>query len=147
MAVIVVEAGESSGALITAHFAAEQGREVFAVPGSVHSKVSRGTNRLIRDGAIPFLALTDVLEALNLELIARQETIEDYLPEDELERIIYESLSADPIHVDDISTACDLPVSKITATLAMLELKGQARQVGGMHFIRIRETMRKYRVE
>jgi DNA processing protein len=147
LAVIVVEAGESSGALITAHFAAEQGRDVFAVPGSVHSKASRGTNRLIRNGAVPFLSLTDVLESLNLELIARQESVEDFLPEDEVERKIYETLSADPIHVDDIRAACDLPVSKITASLAMLELKGQARQVGGMHFIRVREVKHEYRVD
>jgi DNA processing protein len=147
MAVIVVEAGQSSGALITAHFAAEQGREVFAVPGSVHSKVSRGTNRLIRNGAIPFLSLNDVLEVLNLELIARQESVEDYLPEDEVERMIYEKLSADPVHVDDIQAECGLPVSKITASLAMLELKGQARQVGGMNFVRVREPLRAYRVE
>jgi DNA processing protein len=147
MAVIVVEAGQSSGALITAHFAAEQGREVFAVPGSVHSKVSRGTKRLIRNGAIPFLSLNDVLEVLNLELIARQESVEDYLPEDEVERMIYEKLSADPVHVDDIQAECGLPVSKITASLAMLELKGQARQVGGMNFVRVREPLRAYRVE
>ena len=69
------------------------------------------------------------------------------LPEDELERIIYRTLSADPIHVDDIRAACDLPVSKITASLAMLELKGQVRQVGGMQFIRVRETTHEYRVE
>jgi DNA processing protein len=147
LAVIVVEAGVSSGALITAHFAAEQGRDVFAVPGSIHSKASRGTNRLIRDGAIPYLSLNDVIEALNLELIARQESVEDYLPEDEVEKLVFERLSTDPIHVDEIQAACGLPVSKITASLAMLELKGQARQVGGMHFIRVRELQREYRVE
>jgi DNA processing protein len=147
MAVIIVEAGESSGALITANFAAEHGREVFSVPGSIHSKTSRGTNRLIRNGAIPYLALDDVLEVLNLELIARQEMVEDYLPEDDVERMIYEKLSADPLHVDDIQAACGLPISKITASLSMLELKGQARQVGGMHYVRIRELKREYRVE
>ncbi len=147
LAVIVVEAGVSSGALITAHFAAEQGRDVFAVPGSIHSKASRGTNGLIRDGAIPYLSLNDVIEALNLELIARQESVEDYLPEDEVEKLVFEKLSTDPIHVDDIQAACGLPVSKITASLSMLELKGQARQVGGMHFIRVRELQREYRVE
>lgn len=147
MAVIVIEAGRSSGALITANFAAEQGREVFAVPGSIHSRASRGTNRLIRNGAIPYLSLNDVLEVLNLELIARQESVDDFLPEDEAERMILEKLSADPIHVDALQEACELPISKITASLAMLELKGQARQVGGMHFIRVREPQREYRIE
>lgn len=147
LAVIVVEAGESSGALITANFAAEQGRDVFAVPGNIHSRASKGTNRLILNGAIPFLSIVDVLEALNLELIARQEQVEDYLPEDDIESVIYAKLSSEPIHVDELQVQCDLPVSKITASLAMLELKGQARQVGGMHYVRARETQAAYRVE
>ena len=147
LAVIIVEAGESSGALITANFAAEQGRDVFAVPGNIHSRASKGTNRLILNGAIPFLSIVDVLEALNLELIARQEQVEDYLPEDDVERVVYAKLSSEPIHVDELQVQCDLPVSKITASLAMLELKGQARQVGGMHYIRARETQAAYRVE
>ena len=87
------------------------------------------------------------MEALNLELIARQEQVEDYLPEDDTERVIYDKLSSEPIHVDELQVQCDLPVSTITASLAMLELKGQARQVGGMHYIRARETKMVYRVD
>lgn len=147
LAVIVVEAGESSGALITANFAAEQSRDVFAVPGNIHSRASKGTNRLIYKGAIPFLSIVDVLETLNLELIARQEQVEDYLPENDIESVIYEKLSSQPIHVDELQVQCDLPVSTISASLAMLELKGQARQVGGMHYVRARETQAVYRVD
>lgn len=147
LAVIVVEAGSSSGALITANFAAEQGREVFAVPGTIHSKASRGTNRLILNGATPYLSVNDVLEALNLELISRQENVEDYLPEDDVEAVIYEKLTQDPIHVDDLQVSCGIPVSVITATLSMLELKGRVRQVGGMHYVKVNEPISSYRVE
>jgi DNA processing protein len=145
--VVVVEAGGGSGALITANFAVEQGRDVFAVPGDINRPASRGTNRLIRLGAHPLLAPDDVLEALNLELIARQELAPPKVPEDETERRILEVLSSEPLHVDELQQRCDLPVSQITASLTMLELKGRARQVGGMHYIRASELRATYRVE
>lgn len=145
--VVIIEAGESSGALITAHFAAEQGREVFAVPGSIHSQASKGTNRLILDGARPLLAVEDVLETLNLDTIARQEVLESFLPEDDIEQLIYSKLSSEPTHVDELIARCDLPAATINASLTMLELKGRARQVGGMHYVRVREEKLAYRVD
>jgi len=139
MAVIVVEAGERSGALITADFAAEQGREVFAVPGDIHRTTSEGVNRLIQSGARPLIHTEDVLEALNLEVTARQEVISQILPEDKTERLILEILGMEPIHVDDLKESCALPISQITATLAMLELKGRVKKLSGMQYIKIRE--------
>src|SRR5512142_2180111 len=68
-AVIVVEASEESGALITATFAAEQGREVFSVPGSIYAPQSKGANRLIRDGAHPLIKFEEILHVLNLERV------------------------------------------------------------------------------
>lgn len=147
LAVIIVEAGEGSGALITAHFAAEQGREVFSVPGSILSRASRGTNRLIQNGANLLTSVEDVLEALNLDLVARQELASHELPEDVSEREILEALTGDPLHVDDLKTRCGLPISEVTAALAMLELKGRVRQVGGMRYVRVREQKGTYRVE
>ncbi|HLA07581.1 MAG TPA: DNA-processing protein DprA, partial [Anaerolineales bacterium] len=66
LAVVVVEAGETSGALITAEFAAEQGREIFAVPGSILAPQSKGTNKLIQNGALPLLTVTDLMQALDI---------------------------------------------------------------------------------
>jgi DNA processing protein len=147
LAVVIVEAGEGSGALITADFAAEQGREVFAVPGSIYSRASRGTNQLIRSGARPLVGFEDVLEALNLDVVVRQEEVSLELPEDETEATILAALSSEPVHVDEIQARCGLPAAQVSASLAMLELKGRARQVGGMHYVRARERGARYQVE
>jgi DNA processing protein len=147
LVVVIVEAGESSGALITAEFAADQGREVFSVPGSIYSPASRGTNRLIQSGARPLLSADEVLEALNLDVLSRQETVSEALPEDETERRLLQALSAEPLHVDELGALCRLPVSQVSASLAMLELKGRVRQVGGMHYVRAREPRAEYRVD
>lgn len=147
LATIVIEAGKSSGALITADFAVEQGREVFAVPGNINSPNSMGTNRLIRDGAHPYIELEDVLEVLNLELAVRQQAVQQQLPADKTERELLEHLSAEPIHIDALQEQLGRPVSKITAALALLELKGHVRQVGGMHYVLAREQGPRYTVE
>jgi DNA processing protein len=146
-AVVVVEAGEGSGALITADFGAEQGREVFAVPGSIYSRSSRGCHRLIENGARPLIGFEDVLEALNMEAAVMADHQPERLPEDETERSVIRCLSAEPVHVDELHVRSGLPVATLTAALAMLELKGLARQVGGMHYVRLRETGSPYRVD
>ncbi len=96
----MVEAGESSGALITADFAAEQGRDVFAVPGRIHDRASRGANRLIASGAFPMVSTDALLEALNLEMVTRQVAASRLLPANATERGILESLGDDPLHID-----------------------------------------------
>jgi DNA processing protein len=147
LAVVVVEAGATSGALLTADFAAEQGREVLAVPGSIYNRASAGCNRLIQNGARPLLAAIDVVEALDLEVTLRQSDARQHLPEDSVERQVMGTLSQDPTHVDDVAARCGLPVSQVSACLTMLELKGRARQVGGMSFVAVNEPRPVYRVE
>lgn len=147
LAVIVVEAGASSGALITADFALDQSRDVFAVPGDLYKPSSEGTNRLIQMGAHPLLSPEDVLEVLNLELVARQEQIATEMPEDDVERLVYKALGKEPVHVDELRAQCGLPVEEITASLAMLELKGRAKQVGGMQYVRAHESSAPYRID
>jgi DNA processing protein len=143
-AVIVVEAGHSSGALITASFAADQGREVFAVPGNITSPGSKGTNRLIRDGAIPLLDPEQVLEALELTMVAEQRAARVVLPADAVEAQLFEALGNEPLHIDEIRTRTEIPIEKVTATLALMELKGMVRQVGGMQYIALREVKEAY---
>jgi DNA processing protein len=141
LGVLVVEGDVKSGALITARQALEQNREVFAVPGSIYSPASRGTNKLIQDGeAKPTLEVQDVLAELNLSMAAHQIEMTELMPADENESVILRHLSAQPAHVDDLRRECGLPIATVTSTLAMLELKGLVRQVGRMNYVRAREA-------
>jgi DNA processing protein len=142
-----VEAGTKSGALITASFAVDQGREVFAVPGSIMAPRSQGTNRLICQGARPLLKPVEVLEALNHTRIVEQQSARMVLPSDPVELQIYNLMSAEPVHIDEISDESHLSIDKVSATLAMMELKGMVRHVGGMRYMVIRDSALEYQVE
>ena len=136
LGVIVVEAAEESGALITADFALEQGREVFAVPGNIYSKASKGAHRLIQQGAKLVTCVEDVLEELQLQQVTQQALTREALPQDDTERAVWEALSHEPIHIDELSRILDLPIPMLSAALMVMELKGMARHVGGMNYIK-----------
>jgi DNA processing protein len=144
LAVVVVEAGETSGALITAHFAAEQGRDVFAVPGNILAPQSQGTNRLVQQGAQPLLHVKDLLEALDLNAIVEHKAARSVLPANAMEAQLLGALGAEPLHVDDIRSKTGLPIEQVSATLALMELKGMVRQVGGMNYVAVREESARY---
>lgn len=146
LATVVVEAGESSGALITATFAAEQGREVFAVPGPIYAPQSKGTNRLIHQGAQPLLDPVNILESLNLRKVDHYKQASLLLPVDELESKLMEILNLEPVHIDDIQSKAGYPVEKVSAALTMMELKGMVRQVSGMTYLAIHEEMEAYQI-
>jgi DNA processing protein len=139
LGVIVVEAGDRSGAGITARFALEQGRDVFAVPGNIYSPASVGTNRLIQQGAKLVIGVDDVLEELNLAMVLEHSAVQLALPETEDESAIFANLSAQPVHVDDLSRSTGLSSSVVSSTLTLMELKGMVRQVGGMNYVVARE--------
>lgn len=144
LAVIVIEAGERSGALITARFAADQGRDVFAVPGNIYAAQSKGTNRLIQQGAQPLLTPEDVLAALDLTFISEQRAARSFLPVDPVEEVLLNQLTQEPCHIDELSRAVKIPVAEISASLTLMELKGMVRQVGGMHYVAVGEAQRQY---
>jgi len=147
IATLVVEAGVESGALITAKFALEQGREVFAVPGSIYAVQSTGTNRLIQDGARPLLHPREILEALNLNRVVEHRAARSALPSDPIEARLFQALGPEPVHVDELCRQTELPIEKVTATLALMELKGMARQAGGMSYVRVHEQPAEYRAK
>lgn len=147
LGVIIVEAGVTSGALITADYAAEQGREVFAVPGNIFHRGSQGTNRLIQQGAKLVMSVEDVLEELNLTMISQQAEIRAVIPEDETEALLLKHISSEPVHVDEIGRQSGLSIAQVTSTLTMMELKGMVRQVGGMNYVLARESGVEYIVD
>ncbi len=147
LGVLVVEADESSGAMITAHLALEQDREVFAIPGSILSPASRGTNHLIQEGAKLVRSYTDILEELNLTAVARQIEIAEVIPSSDTESILMRQLSAQPAHIDEVCRSSGLPVATVSSTLAMMELKGMVKQVGPMNYVLAREAREEYRVK
>jgi len=147
LGVLVVEAGETSGAMITARLALEQNREVFAVPGSILSATSRGTNHLIQEGAKLVSEYTDILEELNLTAVAHQIEIKEIIPASDTESLLLKQLGAEPTHIDEVCRSSGLPTSVVSSTLAMMELKGLVKQVGAMNYVLSREAREAYRVK
>ncbi len=143
-AVLIMEAGEKSGAMITAAFAADQGREVFAVPGSIYSPQSKGTNQLIREGAHILLSGQDVLEVLNLENVLELQTARNVLPANATEAKLMDVLGNEPLYIDDIYSVSTLPIELVTSTLTLMELKGMVRKIGPMRYMAIHENRADY---
>lgn len=144
---LVTEAGESSGALITADLALEQNRDVLAVPGSVFSPSSVGTNNLIKQGAKLVQTCQDILEELNLRAVAQQLEFKEIIPASDTESLLLKKLSAEPSHIDEICAGSGLPVSTVSSTLAMMELKGLVKSAGSMKYILAREAREIYGVK
>jgi DNA processing protein len=139
-AVVVVEATKNSGSLITAAQALEQGRDLFAVPGSVNSFKSTGCHFLIKQGAGLVENADDILEEIGLNQPFRSKTDtfknEIILPMNEPEKIIYNLIGDYPMHIDQIAYQGNLEPQEVSSTLTRMELKGIIRQLPGKMFIR-----------
>jgi DNA processing protein len=140
---LVVEAPKRSGALITAEYALNQGREVFAVPGRIDSETSGGTHELIKQGAKLVESVEDILDELpayTLEPLTKEdveieeERMELQLSEDE--KAVWKVVGSSSIHIDNIARGATLPAYKVSAALVMLELKGLVQQSAGKMFTR-----------
>jgi DNA processing protein len=149
LGVVVVEAPESSGALLTADCAAEQGRDVFAVPGKVTSPASLGANRLIQAGAKLVIGAEDVMDELNLTRTAVETSVlvETIAPSDPTEAALAGHLSDEPLHIDDLCRLTGLPIMQVSSALALMELKGMVRRAEGMHYILARGGGDLYRLD
>lgn len=134
--VVIVEAGDRSGALITAKFAADQGRDVFAVPGSILHPGSSGCNTLIQQGAIPLLTVNDILNHLNLEQVLSQQAARTTIPADPQEADLLRHLNQEPMHLDDLVRQSAMPAPQVAGLLTVMELKGLVRQVGSLSYVR-----------
>lgn len=146
MGVVVTEAAQGSGSLITARLAAEQGREVFALPGFVKSENSRGPNGLIKQGAKLVETVEDVLEELLPQLQGElRDRVAAWAPEaaapqapvQEDEAAIYARLSFEPVHIDALVASTGLPAATVMAALLRMELAGSLRRLPGQCVVRI----------
>lgn len=133
LGVVIVQAGESGGALITADFALEQGREVFAVPGEIDNPLSRGTHRLIKQGARLVEGIGDVLEELGIPTAREHHRTNNSnkVSLSSREKRVLLQLGFSPMSTDDIVIATGFLVSRVTTTLVSLELKGIVTRVTG----------------
>ncbi len=140
---IVVEAADRSGALITIRHASEQGRECFAVPGPVDSRLSRGCHRLIQDGAKLVAEVDDVLDELGplIESVRHEDGGETRnvaeLQLNEIEQQVLQAIAVDPTSIDDVVQATGLPVARVLATLSVLEMRRLVRRVSGVLVCRV----------
>jgi len=143
--ILVVEAAAKSGALITADFALEQGREVFAIPGNVHSFLSSGCHNLIKQGAKLVNDYKDIIEEIEEEgsfcennsetnTNREQEIVKELTV---FERKFLTFISTEPLHIDEIADLTELPQAKVNEILLSLELKNIIREIEGKRFIRI----------
>ncbi len=140
LGVLVAEAPIRSGALNTVSHAIEQGRDVFAVPHNIFSPTGSGCNLLIQDGAKLVADVEDILDELDVSHLNVQTRIlaQEIQPANEAEGVVFQQLSADPVHVDIIVRQTQLPTATVTSTLTMLELKGLAESAGPMQYCRAR---------
>lgn len=132
---LVVEAGEKSGSLITAKMALESNREVFAIPGSIFSDNSVGSHNLLRMGAKIVTGLKDILEELGLAEDNRRKPTSPKVPTNPEEEKLLKVLSAEPLHIDNISKLAKLQTATVSSSLAIMELKGWTKNVGGQNYI------------
>jgi DNA processing protein len=134
----VVEAPMKSGAMLTVEHAVQQNRDVFAVPGTIFSDPSKGTNWLIQQGAKLVPSAKDVLDELNIVVLEDQLPLVEPQVDDETERRILATLGEEPLHIDDVTRTTGLTSPVVASTLSLTELKGLVRQAGSMQYVQAR---------
>lgn len=132
---LIIEAPAESGALITAKYALEQNREVFAVPGSIYNHNSEGANSLIKQGAIVVTDAQDILTALDLKSVSQYINAQQIVPETAEEEILLKILNHDPLHIDKVAQQTSLAISAVAATLTVMEIKGKVKNLGGQNYV------------
>lgn len=132
LGLIIIEAKEKSGTLITANYAATQGKEVFSLPGNINSIYSRGTNALIRDGAKIITDVSDIVEEIpDLRMVREniKKIDKDLSRLSDDEKVVYELIVLQPMSIDEISQVAHMPISLLMSVITMLELKGIATEI------------------
>jgi DNA processing protein len=134
-ATLIIEAQKKSGALTTANFALENGREIFCIPQNINSLTSEGTNELLKNGANLVTSSDDILDALNLQLEKKCVKNNKIQAENEQEEIILKHLDKTPLHIDKIIKKTGLSSQTVNSTLSFMEIKGMIENLGNMTYI------------
>ena len=134
--VLIVEAGENSGSLITAACAVEQNRDVFAVPDSIFSPYSTGANNLIKRGAKPVTEADDILGDWLCQGELKLNKKELLETADEIEKIILDKLSFEPLHLDKLTELCQIKINMLSSKLMIMEMKGLVRSIDGGKYMK-----------
>jgi DNA processing protein len=143
LGVVVVEADDRSGALITARHAGEQGRDVFAVPGPIDQRTSRGCHRLIQDGAKLVTCVDDILDELSSLIKPVETTTGSQLRHvaeiklNDIERRILDAIDSSATQIDDIVERANLPVHQVLSTVSVLEMRRLVRRLSGTQVMRV----------
>jgi DNA processing protein len=139
LGVVVVEAAHDSGSLITADFAADQGRDVFAIPGNIEHEGSKGPHKLIREGAKLVEDYRDILEELAIPPLAPAEINAALTGQmNPLEQKVYEVLTREPVHVNQIQRRAELAAAQVNYVLTQLELKGVVKRFPGQLYLKVK---------
>lgn len=133
--IIVVEAGAKSGSLITANLAIDQGKDVIVVPGPIFSEQSKGTNKLIQDGACPFVDIQDVFRLLNEKFLSGQ-SFQEKGKYSSTERQIMDIICNFPIHIDEIIKSTDIDIERLYNVLFELQLKNEIMCLAGNYYVK-----------
>lgn len=131
---LIVEAGEKSGALITADLALEQNRDVFAIPGSIFSSTSRGTNSLIKEGAKPVTDVFDILCEFNIE--CKNKVKNNNYDLTAKEKAVFEVVNDSPVYIDELLQKVSLKINELNSAITSLELKGMLKVLPGRYIVK-----------
>ena len=133
--VFITEAREKSGALITAKIALNENRDILALPGDIFRESSQGVNQLIKSGAQVVTTAEDILKTLNYSDVPEKMAVEKLSPADGLEGVIQNILNKEPLHIDEIAKKSKISSAEIASALVLLEMKGLAKDLGGMRWV------------
>ena len=135
VATVIIECNLKSGSLITARYALDQNRQVYAVPGPIYAETSQGPNNLIKMGAKLITQTNDIMEDLNLKTLPAQKQAQDLFGDSPAESAILKILSREPVHANELIKQSGLSPSDAASALTFLEMKGKVRNLGGQQYI------------
>ena len=138
--IIVIEAGEKSGSLITANLALEQGKDVMAVPGSIFSEESKGTNKLIKDGAFPLTSTNDIFNLMGIEIKNQKDTTVRSF-KSEIQKGIYSIINDSPLHINDIIRITNIDIKQLYEVLFEMQIKNEILCLSGNYYVRVNDKI------